>query len=91
MKNVSTSNATVDQGAIAQTAKGLWEKAGCPSGRDLEFWLSAESQLRGATQAKPQTSAANQGKPAMGSGWVSPTIKKEQEREPASEAHPMPR
>jgi Protein of unknown function (DUF2934) len=26
-------------------ARELWEKAGCPSGRDLEFWLEAERQI----------------------------------------------
>jgi hypothetical protein len=23
----------------------LWEKAGCPNGRDLEFWLGAEAHM----------------------------------------------
>jgi Protein of unknown function (DUF2934) len=31
---------------ISARARELWEKAGCPDGRDLEFWFAAESQLR---------------------------------------------
>ena len=31
---------------IAARARGLWEKAGRPLDRDLEFWLAAETQLR---------------------------------------------
>jgi hypothetical protein len=30
---------------ISRLAFQLWEKAGCPEGRDLEFWLGAEAQL----------------------------------------------
>jgi hypothetical protein len=31
---------------ISARARELWEKAGCPPDRDLEFWLAAEAQLR---------------------------------------------
>lgn len=31
---------------ISARARELWEKAGGPADRDLEFWLAAESQLR---------------------------------------------
>ena len=31
---------------IARLARLLWEKAGCPEGYDLEFWLLAETALR---------------------------------------------
>ncbi len=30
---------------ISCLAFQLWEKAGCPEGRDLEFWLGAEKSL----------------------------------------------
>lgn len=36
---------------ISVVAYQLWEKAGRPAGRDLQFWLAAEAQLRTATQA----------------------------------------
>lgn len=32
--------------AIAVEAYHLWEAAGCPEGRDEEFWLVAASKLR---------------------------------------------
>ena len=31
---------------IALRAQEIYEKSGCPGGRDLEFWLEAERQLR---------------------------------------------
>lgn len=33
---------------ISYLASRLWEKAGRPDGRDLEFWLNAEKQLLAA-------------------------------------------
>ena len=27
-------------------AQELWEQNGCPTGRDLEFWLQAESEIK---------------------------------------------
>ena len=31
--------------AISTRAREIWEQNGCPSGRDLEFWLQAESEI----------------------------------------------
>jgi Protein of unknown function (DUF2934) len=31
---------------IATRAEALWRQSGCPEGRDDEFWLEAERQLR---------------------------------------------
>ena len=31
---------------IKARAQELWEQNGCPSGRDLEFWLQAESEIK---------------------------------------------
>jgi hypothetical protein len=31
--------------AISARAREIWEQNGCPAGRDLEFWLQAESEL----------------------------------------------
>ena len=36
---------------ISARAFKLWENAGRPTGRDTEFWLQAESQLKRDTQA----------------------------------------
>ena len=35
---------------IACVAFQLWEKAGCPEGRDLDFWLGAETSFRSTKQ-----------------------------------------
>ena len=40
-QNVSKVDANGD--GISCLAFQLWEKAGCPEGRDLEFWLRAEA------------------------------------------------
>ncbi|MBI5688940.1 MAG: DUF2934 domain-containing protein [Verrucomicrobia bacterium] len=32
---------------IARLAELMWEKEGCPEGRDIEFWLRAEAELKG--------------------------------------------
>jgi hypothetical protein len=31
---------------IAKRAREIWQKEGCPQGRDQEHWLQAESELR---------------------------------------------
>jgi hypothetical protein len=31
---------------IKARARELWEQNGCPAGRDLEFWLQAESEIK---------------------------------------------
>src|SRR3954454_2678490 len=33
--------------AIRARAHELWKQHGCPTGRDVEFWLQAERELRG--------------------------------------------
>ena len=35
---------------VASRAYGLWERAGRPHGRDLEFWVRAEAELRPAAE-----------------------------------------
>ena len=36
--------------AISVRAREIWEHNGRPSGRDLEFWLQAESEITGRNQ-----------------------------------------
>jgi Protein of unknown function (DUF2934) len=31
--------------AISARAREIWEQNGCPAGRDLDFWLQAESEI----------------------------------------------
>jgi hypothetical protein len=37
-----------DRSLVAQRAYEIWQREGCPEGRDMEHWLRAESEL-GAT------------------------------------------
>src|SRR5215468_10290365 len=41
------------QDRISERAYQLWEQAGRPSGRDLEFWARAEAELRFAPPPAP--------------------------------------
>lgn len=56
--NLKTMNKTIeasmtsDQNSVSRLAYQLWENAGRPTGRDLEFWLAAEAALR-ATSSQP--------------------------------------
>ena len=34
---------------IAARAHELWEQNGCPTGRDLEFWVQAEAEIKDRT------------------------------------------
>ena len=45
------SSGTISTASIASHAYTLWEQAGRPHGRDLEYWFLAESQLRQNTHA----------------------------------------
>jgi hypothetical protein len=38
---------------IRDHAQTLWEKAGSPAGRDLEFWYAAEAELNAAESESP--------------------------------------
>ncbi len=37
-----------DEASVSRLAYQLWESAGRPVGRDLEFWLAAEAKVRSA-------------------------------------------
>jgi len=54
---VAGTPAQVDPAVISATAYQIWDKAGRPCGRDVEFWLEAEAQL----QATREMDAAQAG------------------------------
>jgi hypothetical protein len=43
----------VSREEVAQRAYQLWQAAGQPFGRDLEYWLQAEAELLAARQCRP--------------------------------------
>jgi hypothetical protein len=51
MKNTIEPSVSVKESEIGVVAYRMWETAGQPAGRDLQFWLDAEAQLRAAAQA----------------------------------------
>ena len=52
----STKNPTQDE--IRQRARELWESHGCAQGRETEFWLQAERELKGGVNSKGVTANA---------------------------------
>ncbi|MCL5097115.1 MAG: DUF2934 domain-containing protein [Candidatus Omnitrophica bacterium] len=56
MENIVTQKPISNEGEIARLAYSLWEKDGRQSGRDMEYWLAAELQLRAAS-AEPSVQA----------------------------------
>jgi hypothetical protein len=47
-KNGSSRSVQPTQSEVGVRAYQLWERAGKPAGKDLDFWLKAEEQLSGA-------------------------------------------
>jgi hypothetical protein len=41
-----TKTGTINHNEIAHLAHQAWMRDGCPHGRDLNYWLEAESQLK---------------------------------------------
>jgi hypothetical protein len=50
MKKTMEQTVTVDEASVSRIAYELWENAGRPAGRDLEFWLAAEAHVRSSTK-----------------------------------------
>jgi hypothetical protein len=50
MKKTMEQTMTVDEANVSRVAYQLWENAGRPVGRDLEFWLAAEAHVRSSTK-----------------------------------------
>jgi hypothetical protein len=46
------STETIGDNEVASRAYRLWEQAGKPHGRDLEFWIQAEAEARAAAGTK---------------------------------------
>lgn len=53
----SNNNIIIHHEQIAQRAHRLWEQAGRPDGRDVEFWLQAEAVLRAEQESAAKASA----------------------------------
>lgn len=53
MNRSTHTNGDPSKESIARFAYMLWEKEGCPAGRDQEHWFRAEAQLRALQTEKP--------------------------------------
>jgi hypothetical protein len=60
-ENSTSQQSSINQEQVAQRAYELWEAGGQPVGRDLEYWLQAEAELRSANQtSRSQMSSAQE-------------------------------
>jgi hypothetical protein len=59
MENTMEHSKTVNESEVSVMAYQMWEKAGHPPGRDLQFWLDAEVQVCAAAKAAPLAPAAH--------------------------------
>ncbi len=55
MNNTQSGSRPIQNEEIAARSRELWQKAGSPDGRDLEFWLGAEAELQRDRQDVKQT------------------------------------
>jgi hypothetical protein len=62
MNNPST--APVQHEEVSAKARALWQSAGSPEGRDLEFWLAAEAELQRERADVAETRQGLSDKPA---------------------------
>ena len=53
MNRTIESSVAVDETHVSRLAYQLWEQSGRPVGRDLEFWLTAEAQVRASAAPSP--------------------------------------
>src|SRR4029078_644460 len=59
--------ARLEERAIRARANQIWEEHGRPEGRDVEFWLQAEREIKGSCQArKTYGSGSAKGSEALG-------------------------
>lgn len=52
-QNITEPAPSLDRNQVAVKAYQLWEQAGRPVGRDLDFWLLAEAQCLAKPQSAP--------------------------------------
>ena len=72
--------------AISRQAEKLWQRYGCPQGRDDEIWLEAERQVLGAdAEANEQPSGAVPAAPLA--DVVYPKVQPERAGEGSDERH----
>jgi Protein of unknown function (DUF2934) len=80
-----------NQNEVANRAYRLWENAGRPPGRDLEFWIQAEAEAHGAATGQTTdlggTSAESPLHPAQSSPSVArPTREFQHRTSPAAQS-----
>jgi hypothetical protein len=64
-QNHNHNQSKVSRDEVAQRAYQLWEAAGQPVGRDLEYWLQAESELLSSKNRCPTTVSAAKAGPEL--------------------------
>lgn len=66
MNKMMKQSEAASETSVSRLAYQLWETAGRPAGRDLEFWLAAEAKVRAVVQ-QPASVARAESAPAVAS------------------------
>jgi hypothetical protein len=64
MNTTHSNNRPIQQEEIVARSRELWQRAGSPEGRDLEFWLGAEAELSRDREDVKQTQRGEIDSPA---------------------------
>ena len=59
MKIAKSENTRIDINRVKTLAYQMWEQAGSPAGRDLEFWLAAEAGMLEEQSGKETAKASS--------------------------------
>jgi len=87
MNQSTTEIQPIAQEEITARARQLWQEAGSPEGRDFEFWLGAEAELRRDREDVDRTKKGKNQKPARstpGGGGTIDTAGKSPDAEAAT-------
>ncbi len=83
----STPRSGVNRDQVAQRAYQLWEAAGRPAGRDLEYWLQAESEIHSASHShSPKAAVSGNGPKRESAGEAAPSAQSREAENPGHKA-----
>jgi hypothetical protein len=85
--NKTIEQTVVDEASVSRVAYRLWENAGRPAGRDLEFWLAAEAQVRASVK---QTNDAGNSQASVAAPFEKPQRATRPARTGAKKSWPKP-
>ena len=65
-----------NENAIREAAYYIWQNAGCPNGKDQEFWSMAVEQLNGCSKSSAKKSTSSSSKKSTSATCKTASAKK---------------